>query len=408
MNNTGIIVEYNPFHNGHKYHINKSKEITNADNIIAIMSSSFVQRGEPAICDKWTRAKSALLNGVDIVIELPVLYSCSSAESFAFNALKILDSTNIINSICFGSECGNINKLKKLANLLNDENEEYKIMLKNELKKGISFPVARENVLLHFENDINDIIKNSNNILAIEYIKAINKLKSSIKPFTFNRIKSKYNSIEISGNFSSATAIRNLIKNKDLSTLKKTIPQNSFDLLLNSSKNGTFPVYLNNMSDMLNYCLRCINKNDLNKILDINEGIENRILNSLSNCYSISEIADYVKSKRYTYTKIQRTLLHIILNIYKEDLNYFQNLKNSCYIRILGFKKEKQYLLKELVKNSNIPIITNVKKTYEKLDNDAKRLFDIEIKATNLWYMCVPNKKLRLMQMDFKNPIVII
>ena len=230
----GIIAEYNPFHNGHLYHINESKKAVNADYTIAIMSGNFVQRGDTSLVDKWSKAEMALKNGIDLVIELPLLYSISSAENFAEGSIKILNSLNLVDYLSFGSELCDVNILNEFANVLYYEPKEFVSILNHELSKGFSFPKARENALLMYLNDIRkyaNILSSPNNILAIEYLKALKKYKSSIVPVSIYRKKVDYNSTEIVDNFASATAIRKIAMTNDVWSLRQVMPKSSFDMM---------------------------------------------------------------------------------------------------------------------------------------------------------------------------------
>ena len=230
----GIIAEYNPFHNGHLYHINESKKAVNADYTIAIMSGNFVQRGDTSLVDKWSKAEMALKNGIDLVIELPLLYSISSAENFAEGSIKILNSLNLVDYLSFGSELCDVNILNEFANFLYYEPKEFVSILNHELSKGFSFPKARENALLMYLNDIRkyaNILSSPNNILAIEYLKALKKYKSSIVPVSIYRKKVDYNSTEIVDNFASATAIRKIAMTNDVWSLRQVMPKSSFDIM---------------------------------------------------------------------------------------------------------------------------------------------------------------------------------
>ena len=227
----GIISEYNPFHNGHLYHLENSKKITGCDYSIAIMSGNFTQRGSTSVVNKWEKTKMALSNGIDLVIELPVLYSISSSENFADGAIKILNSLGIVDCVSFGSETADINVLNTIADVLYSEPNEYKNILSHELKKGLSFPKARENALLMYINDIRNysgVLSSPNNILAIEYLKALKKYKSTIKPFCIKRFESDYNSNNFSNNIASATAIRNLIKSRSFYIIKDLVPPSTY------------------------------------------------------------------------------------------------------------------------------------------------------------------------------------
>lgn len=230
----GIVSEYNPFHSGHLYHLQKSKEIVNPDYTVGVMSGNFVERGDTAIIDKWSRAEMALNNGIDLVIELPLIYSISSAENFAMGGIKILDSLNMDTTISFGSECGNISVLNEIAKVLVQEPPEYLSILNHELSLGVSFPKAREHAILMYLNDIRkyaNILSESNNILGIEYLKAIQKQKAKLSAVTIQRIGAKYNSTTLEDSYPSATAIRQGIINGE--NLEKYMPAASYKILKN-------------------------------------------------------------------------------------------------------------------------------------------------------------------------------
>ena len=238
----GIIAEYNPFHNGHLYHILKSKEITKDDYVIAVMGGNFTQRGESSIVDKWTKAEMALAGGVDLVIELPTLYSVSSAENFADGAIKILNSLKVVDHISFGSECKELNKLNIIANILYEESKEFKTILSEELQKGISFPKARENAVINYLKDKSylNILSEPNNILAIEYLKSLKKHRSKIKPVLVPRKNSGHLNLDYTGTISSATSIRNMIKTGNTKNLKDALTPSSYTILRDEINQGHF------------------------------------------------------------------------------------------------------------------------------------------------------------------------
>ena len=246
----GIIAEYNPFHNGHLYHIARSRQETNAQYVIAVISGNFVQRGNTSIINKWTKARMALLNGVDLVIELPTIYSISSAENFAEGAIKIFNSLGIVDTISFGMETSDIATLNNIANVLYNEPKEYVTILSHELKKGNSFPKARENALLMYLNDIKryaNVLSGSNNILGIEYLKAMRRTKSTITPIGIKREKVLYNDKYIVDEFASATAIRKMLMTKELNDISKVMPRNSYLLLGEELKKGHYVIDLSRL-----------------------------------------------------------------------------------------------------------------------------------------------------------------
>lgn len=408
MNILGIVTEYNPFHNGHKLHIEKSKKLTNSNYVVAVMSSNFVQRGEPALLDKWSRAKMALSAGADVVIELPVIYSTSGAEYFSRASVKLLNDTGIVNKLCFGSECGNILQLSRISDIIFSEPENYKNILKEELAKGIVFPAARASAINKIIGEDISILDSPNNILGVEYLKTLRLINSKIEPYTIKREFSDYNSTAIKGNFVSATAIRNAVINNELSNLINVMPNTAYNILIKTLEQNMSPITLNKFSHILNYRLRAMDINELQQISEITEGLENRILKASDSFYDIKDIADFTKSKRYTYTKIQRALLHVILDIKTYDLDYFNTVGCSQYIKVIGFKKESEHLLSLMCKNSSIPVITNLKKSEKLLDKDALKMLAIEKKATDLYYMVSPNKHFRQRNKEYTMPIVVI
>ncbi len=386
----GIISEYNPFHNGHLYHLNESKKITNSAYLIAIMSGNFTQRGEPALIDKWTRAKMALENGIDLVIELPTLYSVSSAENFANGCIKILDSLNIVDYISFGSECNDITILDDIASVLYDEPADYKTMLSHELSKGVSYPKAREKALMLYLNDIRrfaNILSEPNNILGIEYLKALKRQNSTIQPVTIKRKDSSHNdkSISDSSSIVSASAIRNTCMSSDISLLQNVMPMSSFKHLSNNIKKGHIVKNIFSYDKEIIYTLRKMSTSEIANLPDVSEGLEFAIKSAANSCNSVIELLSMIDSKRYTKTRIQRILIYAILGITKKDIQISKNIKP--YIRILGFNNRGRGLLSEISKrNRKLEIITSVKKFIDK--NPSKNLtllIEKDIWASNVY-----------------------
>ena len=308
----GIIAEYNPFHNGHMYHIKKSIEQTKADYVIAVMSGNFVQRGNTSIVDKWTKTRMALANGVDLVIELPTVYSVSSAENFAEGAIKVLDAMKIVDCLSFGMEAKDISILNNVANVLYTEPKEYMTILNHELKKGLSYPKARENAAMMYLNDIKkyaNVMSGANNILGIEYLKALKKLKSPIIPVGVKREKVLYNDQTIVDEFASATAIRNMILRGEFSDVQKVMPQKSYSIMADELRKGHYVLDLSKFQKEIIYNLRKMTLEEIANLADVTEGLENAIKNAAESCNNIYDLINMVKSKRYTQTRIQRILI---------------------------------------------------------------------------------------------------
>lgn len=399
MNLLGLIVEYNPFHNGHLYHLQKSLEVTGATHSIAIMSGNFLQRGEPALFDKYTRAEMAVKNGVDLVIELPTVFACQSAELFAHGAITTLNSLNCVNSICFGSEEGNIDILYTIAKVLVNEPIEFKDNLKKYLDDGLLYPTARSLALFDYIykydllNDISkdrllSILNSSNNILGLEYIKCLLKLQSNIKSFTISRVEASYNSENITNNICSATAIRKSLKeNGDLSILSNVVPEPTYTTLETKIKDKFSPMFDDKYFDLIkSIVLRDIDH--LNEYFDVNEGIENKIYQNIFTSSSLYDLQLAVKSKRYTLTKIKRTLNNILLGITKNDVDNVKNITNVPYIRVLAFNNKGREILKAIKNNSDINIINKFSNVSFSMDNDIfKTLINYDIKASNMYNM---------------------
>ena len=387
-NVVGIIAEYNPFHNGHAYHLEKSKELAKANYVIAVVSGNFVQRGNVSLINKWDKANMALTNGADLVIELPTVYSISSAENFAYGAVKILDSLNIVDYISLGTELDDISILDKCADILYKQPQKFVNLLNHELSKGLSFPKARENALLMYLNDIrkySNVLSSPNNILAIEYLKALKKLKSHIKPIAIKRKNAGYNDLNITDNFASATAIRKKIIDNTPAGLSKLMPPNSYRVLYNSIQKGHYVKDITSFEKEIIYTLRKMSLKEIENLPDVTEGLEHAIKNAANSCNTINEFMNIIKTKRYTNTRIQRILLYALLGITKD------NMKNSTkvqpYIRVLGMNKKGKDLISVIKRsNPNLNIITSVKKYIDSNPNKALlSMLNIDINATNTY-----------------------
>lgn len=408
----GIVAEYNPFHNGHLYHIQKSKEITNSDIVIAVMSGNFIQRGLPALFDKWTRTKIAIQNGVDIVIELPVCFSTSSAEYFAHGSIGILDSLNVVNSLSFGNECEDIEILKRIANVLFHEPDEYKRYLQNEIKKGTSYPIARSNALKTFlrkefdEKALTSILLDSNNILGIEYLKAFQSFDSPIVPYSIKRKGGNYNSTAIYDNICSSTAIREMFKTGKIAPLSNVVPENCSNILSQELLNGRAPMFLENFEKEILYEIRKISLESLTNLPDINEGLENLIKKAANECIDLENLIETIKSKRYTRTRIQRILIHLLLGIQKDIV---ENHKCSPqYARVLGMSKNGEKALPYLINNSRIPVITSVSKFLKgnNISDSQRKMLELDILASNIYTLGYQIPNYKKINLDYTIPII--
>lgn len=383
-----IIGEYNPFHNGHLYQLNEAKKLSNSEYAIALITGNFVQRGNASIVDKWTKAKMALLNGFDLVLELPCIYSISSAENFALGSIKTLNSLNIVDTISFGCETDDISVLKEFADILCDQPEEFKSLLAHELSKGISFPKARENALLMFLNNIRksaNVLSSPNNILAIEYLKALKMTNSQMTAIGVRRVGEGYHSENISGDFASATAIRKYAIERNFYAIDKTMPKVCYDILEEAIKKGHYVRDIECYEKEIMFVLRNMTVAQIANLPDVSEGLENSIKNAANSCNTLAEFMNMVKSKRYTQTRIQRILLYALLGFTKEDME--TSKKIDPYIRVLGCSSKGQTLLSEICKaNKKLPVITSVK-TFTTTCRNKKLLMMLEkdIQATNIY-----------------------
>ena len=405
----GIIAEYNPFHNGHLYQIEEAKRQTGAEYVVAIISGNFTQRGNTSLVNKWTKAQMALENGVDIVLELPTVYSISSAENFAQGAIKVLESLRIVDTLCFGTETGDFAALNNIANVLYHEPKEYSAILNHELGKGISYPKARENALMMYLNDIKryaNILSGSNNILAIEYLKALKKLKSEIKPFPIERKKVYYNDEKIVDEFASSTAIRKLVALEQYDDLRKVMPRNSYMLLKEEIRKGSYVLDLIKYEKEILYTLRKMNIKEIADLPDVSEGLEHAIKNAANSCNSLLEFVNIVKSKRYTQTRIQRILVYVLLGITKKDME--NSKKVIPYARVLGFNSKGKEMLSDICNiNPKIQMITSVKKFTEQNNNKIlKEMLEKDIFARDIYTLGYEADSWA--NLDYTNKLIII
>lgn len=417
MKIVGLITEYNPFHNGHLYHIKKAKEITGADAVIVVMSGNYVQRGAPAIMPKHLRAEVALEAGVAVIFELPVCFAVGSAEYFAMGAISLFEQLGCVDSICFGSECGDYEILKQIAHTLADEPEEYQFSLQEALRKGISFPRARQMALKNYLKDdsLDDILEQPNNILGIEYIKALYKHNSTIKSYTIKRMVSGYHDEHLTGSYSSASAIRKLLDHASrsihldgdgmfdepamsevLTRLEDQVPPSCIRML-EETHLIRYPIYSNDFSLLLKYRLMGESKDTLVKYKDITEDLANRIMKNLNDFITFDQFCDLLKTKDMTYTRISRSLFHILLNITNEDMILYQKDGYCQYAHILGFRKDKKDVLSCLKQNSKAPLLTKLTQT-EELNDTGLSMLKKDIFASDLYESIITNK--------FKEPFI--
>jgi len=386
---TALITEYNPFHNGHQYHLNQSKKITKNDELLVIMSGNFTQRGDAALLDKWARTRQALKCGADLVLELPLIYNIRSAEYFAHYSVLSLEKTKLVDSIVFGSEAGNIEILTAAADAFANESSEFKAELQRYLKTGIDFPTARRQALLACiqyypklqkfnKNHIEKVLKAPNNILGIEYLKSLIKLDSDIKPYTIKRTGTDYHSQNINKNYASASLIRNIINSKAraeaVTDVRSLMPAESWKILKDEIKQGRYVTkkaeekLFNKVVDQL----RRLQADDLRKYKGIKNGLENRIIEKAAAAYNSDSFLESLKSKNLTESRLKRKLLQLYFELESEKIKLVE--KNAPhYLRVLGIRKGKEYLLSQLKAESELEIIIN----------PAAELNSVDLKTSN-------------------------
>lgn len=390
MKTVGLITEYNPFHNGHAYHIEKAKMLTGADRVIVVMSGDFVQRGAPAVMPKHLRTESALLSGASLIIELPVCFATGSAEYFAQGSISLLNRLGCIDSICFGSECGNLHLLKEIAQILADEPIEYQTALKQALKEGASFPAARQEALNIYSDKYSEILASPNNILGIEYLKALAKIHSKMEPFTIKRIGAGYHDMDIDGQFSSATAIRSDIyqladvnsssENLPLTHIQTQVPSSCHELMKKNYQTR-YPVKADDFSLLLKAKLLSETAGSLSHYLDMSPELANRILRLRNDYLSFEQFCDLLKTKELTRSRISRSFIHVLLGITNDWLTAMK--APAPYARILGFRRDHADLLGILKRTSDIPLITSPARAV--LADTAYQMLELDIYASDLY-----------------------
>lgn len=364
----GIISEYNPFHNGHMIHIEKSRNKADADLIVCVMSGNFVQRGEPAIFDKYTRAYCALFGGADAVIELPFLSAVQSAEGFAAGGIKTLNAINA-DFVSFGCEIEDIKALKQTGLVLSKEKRAFKKALKENLSKGMSFPKARMQAA--FPNSPEEM-QMPNAILALEYIKALNKTKSSIEPVAIKRVGQSYHSEDISTELSSATAIRSAMQQGSLKEAFASMPEICAGYITAQLDLGLKPVFASSFDRELIFRLRQGGTEYIKTLQDVSEGLENRIYEAAKTSTTRQELIDKIKTKRYTYTRISRVLLYALFGITREMVQK-HNKKAPEYVHVLGVKNRD--VMSALTKSSLVPLVIGKSDLYPQTDLAATGVY---------------------------------
>lgn len=414
MKVTALITEYNPFHNGHAYHIEQARRITGADFIVVVMSGNFVQRGEPAVFDKSLRTEMALRCGADLVLEIPTRFACGSAEYFAEGAVSLLNGLGCVNYLCFGSEAGTLSILSEISDILTEEPQLYQSALQHTLKKGVGFPAAREaalaNILCCIDSfspaQLHELLIQPNNILGIEYLKALKKSCSSITPVTIQRIGNHYHDTKTTGQFVSATALRQQIfkQPSDPTALSPYIPVDALAVL------PPFPlaVCLDDFSQMLHY--RLLTASDWHVFadcFDVPEDLARRIFSMRYKFTTFTEFVILLQTRNYTASSVRRALLHILLQLPAEP-----QIRTAEYARILGFRRVSAALLHAIKENGQLPLLSKPATApilFAAQQNPlAVQLFTEDIRSSELYIAVTAHKNKETGRSEFTRPVVVV
>lgn len=413
MQAVGIIVEYNPFHNGHKLHIDMARHITGCRYVIAVMSGNFVQRGEPAIFDKWKRAEMAVKSGVDLVLELPVVFAVRSAQFFAQGGVRLLNSLGLVSHICFGCEHDDIEALKKIAAA--SENPETLDKLRYYLDNGYTYAAALGKALQTETDYTQEMIASPNNILAIEYLRAIHKFAPGINPVAIKRRFANYHDKVIKTFYASATAIReNLLQNSTVQgKVAYAMPQTTTAIInrLINEKRG--PVAFTSFSPIILALLRTFSLEKISSLPDVSEGLQHRIRECALKASDLNEFFQLLKSKRYTRTRLQRIIIHALLGTNRELIFQADRL-GPRYARVLAFNDNGREILKNLRNISSVPVINKTTDYLNSKERDNKHLPPLQAflatdtLASDIYVLGIPNSRLHRGGWDFhQHPVYI-
>lgn len=412
MEVTGIVAEYNPFHNGHLYQILETKKKTACDFIVVVMSGNFSQRGTATICDKFSRTQMALANGADLVLELPVPFATASAEFFAHYAISALRQTHIVTKLSFGSECGDLTCLKQIASTIIQSTNILDDLIQKHLKQGLSFPRAHEQALLHllqnhpdlkgyFASQLASVIQSPNNILGIEYLKALLRQNADITPITILRKAAQYHETTIQDTqIASATAIRKQLT-QGLEDYTSCVPSNVVHYLKQTS-----PLAMTDLSAFVHFKLMFSQLSDLYTIWDVPHSLIHSLVKHCKAQTDYEDLVTLATSKTYTRAAVQRSLLRLLLDIKEDTLQPILQAGSLPYLRVLGCRKTATPLLKAIKNKSDVPLITNLGKQYDNVSDESKVLIDYEVRATKLYHYLTKHSDLQ--RQDFTTPFLLV
>lgn len=391
MRTVGLITEYNPFHNGHLHHLQESLRCTGADAGVAVMSGHFLQRGEPALVDKWIRTEMALVAGVDLVLELPFPFACNSAPHFAMGAVLTLNALGVVDTLCFGSESGEMAPLQEIAQLLIDRSDAIEEGTRKRLRHGVSYPVARAEVLLELSPGLSlETMASPNNILGIEYLRALQTTSSPIQAFTIPRLGAGYHSTDVTGHIASATGIRKLVS--EGSKIDHLLPDACRKILKEALDEGSSLDYGRLFTSLQTFLLQEVEC--LSGIYQVEDGLEQRLVNAAMTSTNYAELTDTIKSRHWTLTRIQRILSYVLLQITNDEMRDFLQ-QGPMYLRLLGATEKGREVLAKARAKRVLPMISDparAKATLRRFYSDrpescrlAERMLNCDLRATRLY-----------------------
>ncbi|MFV0528812.1 MAG: nucleotidyltransferase [Lachnospiraceae bacterium] len=405
----GLITEYNPFHNGHCYHLQEARRMSSAEHVIVVMSGDFVQRGAPAILSKHVRTRMALSQGADLVLELPSCYATSSAADFAQGAVALLTNLGVVDTLCFGSESGELPVFQKLASYLTEEPEPYRLLLQSNLKLGQTFPVARQRALVQLfpEDALGEFLASPNNILGLAYCEALLRLKSPLQPLTLQRRHNAYHDTDLHPLTSSATAIRHtILQEKDgaFASLQSQMPVEVFALLQKTLRTNP-AITTDHFSLLLKYKLMS-EGGRLSEFADVSSDLAARIDRQLYNFETLSQFTELLKTRELTHSRISRALYHILLQLRQEDLAAYKQAGWSPYARVLGFR-ENTPVLAAIKKHSCVPLVTKLSTQLRLLPSAARHMLQADVWNSNLYESVLSTLAHRAFVHEYSQPVAI-
>ena len=432
MSTVGIVCEYNPFHEGHLYQVEQAKKLTGADHVVCFMSGNFLQRGIPALADKFTRAEAAVRCGVDVIFEIPFVYSTASARDYATAAVTMMDMSGAIDYISFGAETDDLALLSQIAGIVENEPPQVSDSIRRSMASGMTYGAARAAAIVEYlqgkdiarkdssndsssspESNISSVMSSPNNILAIEYLAALKRIGSKIKPVIIKRLISDYNSSEAVHDICSASAIRSLLGNSDIKTIERHVPEECYRIL-NTNYRKTFPVFEDHMSSLLAAARLLYGRYDISsslsssgEIVDLDQDLYNR-MSKIDSDMSFSDTAKSLKSKNYTLTHIQRALLHYVMQLTKTDYDSYKSDGWIYYLRLIGLNARAGGIVKQIKKYSDIPVITRAPEAASRLSTAGKSMFGYDVKSTAIYNSLVCSAYGTKLKNEYEHTIPVI